>query len=451
MDHPFERTVAEYIGRHGLLHRNAPVIVALSGGADSVALLAALLALGYDCRAAHCNYHLRGEESMRDMRHCHDICGALDVDLYVRDFDVDSYRAVHPGQSVEMVCRDMRYSWFGELLDREGAQAVAVGHHLEDRVETAMLNMLRGAGITGLTSMRPRSGSTIRPLLATTRADIENYLVDRGLCYITDSSNRSDVHRRNRLRNHVFPLLEEMFPGATDAMTRSIGHLEAAYTIYRDGIEQRRKRYMSDGTIDLVTLIACEPEAPTVLFELLRPLGYTFTQITDMIGAAQGSGAYFRSTDGTTVVDISRGTLHISDARRLALDAEDVYAVMPRHDILEPIHIRISRHPVADFAPERSPYTAYIDAAGIDTPARWELRHWRRGDRMIPYGSNSSKLVSDIFADARYSAPQKRAAWILTRDDEIVWIPGLRASAHFAIGPDTKEYIRMEADGSAKR
>ena len=154
----FETRVADYIAAGGLLHKSAPVIVALSGGADSVALLAVLSRLGYDCRAAHCNFHLRGEESVRDMRHASYVSEKLGVDIYIRHSALPE-RMKETGESVEMACRSLRYAWFEELLDRDGAQATAVGHHREDRAETFMLNLLRGTGIAGLTSMRPRSGS----------------------------------------------------------------------------------------------------------------------------------------------------------------------------------------------------------------------------------------------------------------------------------------------------
>ena len=216
----FERRTADFITSRRLLRSDAPVIVALSGGADSVALLAVLLRLGYDCRAAHCNFHLRGEESMRDMNHCRAVAEKLDVDLYVRDFDVSARRSAFPGESVEMACRELRYNWFSDLLDRECAQAVAVGHHREDRAETFMLNLMRGAGIAGLTSMRPQSGNVVRPLLPFTRREIEDYVAQHGLTFINDSSNASDAHRRNRLRNNIFPALEAAFPGALDAVLR---------------------------------------------------------------------------------------------------------------------------------------------------------------------------------------------------------------------------------------
>lgn len=439
-----EKRVRAYIAERGLLHRKAPVIVALSGGADSVALLAILLRLGYDCRAAHCNFHLRGEESMRDMRHCQAICDALDTDLYVRDFDVDERRRLHPGESIEMAARELRYAWFADLLDREGAQAVAVGHHREDRAETFMLNLMRGAGIAGLSSMNARSGNVVRPLLTLSRQDIVDYLGAVGLKYITDSSNASDAHRRNRLRNNILPQLQDAFPGALDAMLASIGHLESARAIFNEAIAAKRAKYIKDNSIDIALLKADEAEAATVLFEFLRPKRFTYTQICDMLAAADGSGTHYRSTDGTVVAELTRGTLELVDARSMHLDAEDVYTVNPRHDITEPLHIAVSHHNVTEFAPEgMGADVAYFDVCALDGGATWELRHWRRGDRMVPYGSRKSKLISDIFAGAHLSASQKRAAWILTRNDEIVWLPGLRCSAAFAIGPGTKQYLRL--------
>lgn len=441
----FERRTADFIASRHLLRSDAPVIVALSGGADSVALIAVLLRPGYDCRAAHCNFHLRGDESMRDMNHCRAVAEALDVDLYVRDFDVAARRSAFPGESVEMACRELRYCWFADLLDRECAQAVAVGHHREDRAETFMLNLMRGAGIAGLTSMRPRSGNVVRPLLPFSRLEIERYLEQRNLGFINDSSNASDVHRRNRLRNNIFPALEAAFPGALDAVLRTVANLESANSIYMEAVEQKRNRYFSGTAVRLAALVAAEPEAATLLLEFLRPLGFTYSQICDMISVSGASGAHFRSTDGTVVAEISHGKLSLFDASRLNLAAGEVYSVNPLHDIMSPVRITVSRMPVSNFFAEGlGPSVAYFDAAVLDGEHRWELRHYRRGDRMVPFGAKKSKLLSDIFAGAHYSAEQKRRAWLLTRDDEIVWLPGLRNSALFAVGPGTKEYIRMQ-------
>lgn len=439
-----ERKVASFIGREHLLHDRAPVLVALSGGADSVALLAILRALGYDCCAAHCNFHLRGEESMRDMRHATAIATALDTELYIRDFDVEAYRRRRPC-SVEMACRDLRYAWFADLLDRENAQAVAVGHHSEDRTETFLLNLMRGTGIAGLTSMRPRSANVVRPLLCLTRSEIEEYLAARGLTFVDDSSNASDAHRRNRIRNNILPMLERDFPGAAAAIMRTVANLEATERAYRQAINDKIALYRKDNTVDIAALAADEAAA-SVLFEILHPLGFTPTQVSDILDASASSGARFESIDGRLVAELSHGILQLSDAGAVsALLSADSHRVDLRHDIAEPIRIAVSVSPVENFQPERlGASVAYLDAACLDGDAVWELRHPRRGDRMVPFGAVKSKLLSDIFADAKYSAAEKRSQWVLTCDGVIVWLPGLRNSAHWTVGPSTKRYLRLQ-------
>lgn len=438
-----ETKVSAYIGRERLLHSGAPVVVALSGGADSVALLAILKALGYDCRAAHCNFHLRGQESMRDMRHAADIAGRLDIDIYIRDFDVEAYRREHPC-SVEMACRDLRYAWFSSLLDREAAQAVAVGHHSEDRVETFMLNLMRGTGIAGLTSMRPRSANVVRPLLCLTRPEIEAYLAARSLTYVDDSSNASDVHRRNRLRNNILPALEEAFPGAAAAIMRTVANLEATEKVYRSAIDLKIREYSKDNVTDIRRL-AEDESAHSILFEMLHPLGFTPAQISDMLSAANSSGSRFLSCGSTVVAELSHGSLRLTDAAAIdRLLNADTYVVDLRHDIAEPVMLAVSQMPVENFHPEGAGASvAYFDAAALDGNPVWELRHPRRGDRMVPFGAVKSKLLSDIFASAKYSAADKREQWVLTRDGEIVWLPGLRNSALWSVGPATKRYIRL--------
>lgn len=441
----FEQKVGKFIGRHRMLRRDIPLIVALSGGADSVCLLAVLTALGYDCRAAHCNFHLRGEESMRDMRFCRELAERLDVDLYIRDFNV-AERMSQTGESVEMACRELRYRWFEDLLDRDTAQAVAVGHHREDRAETFMLNLMRGTGIAGLTAMNPVNGSVVRPLLEFSRDEIELYLAARGLEYITDSSNASDAHRRNRLRNTVFPQLEECFPGATDAVLRTIDNLVATREIYRRAVENLRQRYVDDrtGRVDLASLSA-EPQAATLLFEFLRDSGFTYSQACDMLASAGESGLEYRNADGSVVIEQSHGELvPVDAAARLANNG--VYPVNLRHDVSDPLRIAVSIHPVEAFAFEtKGPHAAFFDAdIALAEDCRWELRHYVRGDRMVPFGGTKSKLLSDFFANAKFSAAQKRAQWVLTCNGTVAWLPGLRNSAFAAVGPDTKRYLSLK-------
>lgn len=460
--HPFVRGVGAFICRHRLLPPPQPaapdgiaptVLVALSGGADSVALLAALVALGYNCRAAHCNFHLRDDESNRDMRHASAICARLGVEMHLRHFsdiaDDDS------GRSLEMICRDLRYEWFDRLLDLDGACALAVGHHAEDRAETFMLNLMRGTGIAGLTTMQPRRDSIVRPLLECTRPQIEDFLTDCGLDFVTDSSNASDAHRRNRLRNRVFPLLEELFPGARESISRTIAALECVRAVYDEAVDTLAGPYFDDSGqhIRLAELADEQPHAFAILLEKLRPMGFNASQVSDILASAHGSGLRFSAASTGTLLELDHGILTVSSGealRRRGREA-DCHDVDPSANIAVPgFRILSAEYPVAAFSPAGiNPALAFFDAeAVVPGRHRWQLRHPRRGDRMVPFGQSKSKLLSDLFANARYSAAQKRAQWLLTCDGEIVWAPGLRNSAAFAIGPETRRFVRLDASAN---
>lgn len=433
-------TVKDTIERHKLLRREGRVIVAVSGGADSVALLAALCELGYDCVAAHCNFHLRGAESTRDMRHVEELTHQLGVDLYVKDFDVAA-RQRATGESVEMACRELRYKWFYELLDREYAQCIAVGHHREDQAETFFLNLIRGSGVAGLAGMRYRNEHVVRPLLDVSRANIETYLKGRGLEWVNDSTNAECNYARNRVRNRLLPLLEELFPGGTDGILRSMAILRENAGFYADAIRAAAMRYADgDGGMDLAGLSG-EPYAGAILYEYLRGEGFSRRQTDDMLAAAARQGGTFAASE-EHVREVDHGMLRAPrEARRSGADAVEVNL---RRDIFEPLHIEVSRHNVAEFAPKRDPHTIYIDVRALEGNARWELRRWRRGDRMRPYGMGGDKLLSDIMADARLSAESKRQLWLLTRDGEIVWAVGMRASGLYTVGPGTVEYLQLK-------
>lgn len=438
----FIKKVENFIARHKLLRPGAKVIVAVSGGADSVALLSALTALGYDCTAAHCNFHLRGEESARDMRHVERLSAQLGTDLYVKDFDVPARRRL-TGESLEMACRELRYAWFAELLDRDCAQAVAVGHHAEDQTETFFLNLLRGSGVTGLGGMKPRQGDVVRPMLDLTRAEIEEYLRSHGLEWVTDSTNSSDDFARNRLRNRLLPLLEELFPGASAAIRRSMEHLRENSGLYLRGAAEAIAPYIGEGPQVDLTALGADPMAGLILYEYLRPEGFNRSQTDDMLSAAaRGTGAVFHAPGTRHSRAVDHGILRAACADSGA--GPEAADVSPTHDIAEPARIAVSRHPAACFSPERDPNVMYLDARALEGSPRWQLRHRRHADRMRPFGMRGTRLVSDIFAGARLSETEKRNAWLLTRDGEILWAVGLRASALFAVGPDTKEYLRLE-------
>ena len=438
--HPIVAIAAGAIAAHGLLQPDGrPVVVALSGGADSVALLAALTELGHTCVAAHCNFHLRGAESDRDARLCQSLCASLGVDLYARDFDVEARRRAR-GESVEMACRELRYAWFDELIDSLRAQAVAVAHHREDQVETMLLNLCRGSSITGAAAMRPRSGMVIRPLLQASRAQIEDYLASRGLPFAIDSTNAQNHYARNRLRNLVLPALYEAIPAAEQGLLRSVDLLAQNRDFYAAAMRERVERYSDGRRVLLAKMLEDEPQARLILFETLHPLGFNITQVDNILASSGGSGQTFNSPAAT--LTLHGGTLHIAPALQGPAPGETPVSL--RRDIPAPVRIAVRSIPVAEFRPERDPRMAYFDEAMLEGDPAFALRPWRRGDRFRPYGMKGTRLVSDLMSDAKLSPQQKRDLRLLTRDGQIIWVVGLRAAQAFTVTPATRRVLALQ-------
>ena len=240
--------VRAYIDKEKLLIREEPVVVGLSGGADSVALLAALARLGFRCVALHCNFHLRGQESERDEAFARSFAESLHIPFYKKDFDTLAF-ASEKHLSIEMAARDLRYEWFEQMRQQIGAQAIAVAHHQDDSIETLLMNLLRGSGIRGLVGIRPKHGFVVRPLLQISRKEILAWLEKEHLSYIIDSSNLSDEYTRNFIRLRVLPLLEELNPAARRTLARSASHLSDAEDIYLSVIEKAQHELWQDGAI----------------------------------------------------------------------------------------------------------------------------------------------------------------------------------------------------------
>ncbi|MDE6416497.1 MAG: tRNA lysidine(34) synthetase TilS [Duncaniella sp.] len=419
--------VKTFIRSHNLLADGAKVVVALSGGADSVALLHMLSRMGYSCTAAHCNFHLRGAESDRDMEFVMKLCVDMSIPLVIKHFDVYA-RMKATGESVEMACRSLRYDWFRELVDSAPGSSLAVAHHLNDNVETFFLNALRGSGVAGVRGMLPRAGYIIRPLLEVTRAEIEAYLRAEGIGFVTDSTNAENTFRRNRLRNVILPLIEEYFPGASRMISATMSNLRADSALLSDYDAILRDTYTDEtGSIDVAGLAAGHPHPAEALYRLMRGSGITQQMIDSIIADPMAAGLTF-------------GTFTLDRGRLIPLDNEQVAAitVTPGKPPLAMKHI--SRE---SFMPRRSSDTIWLDAAVLEGNPRFELRPWRQGDRFKPFGMKGSKKLSDLFVTHRLDSNAKRRVRVLTRDGEILWVVGLRPSRLFAVNPLTTDIIEL--------
>ena len=235
-----KKKIEQYIDQEKLFTREDKILVTLSGGADSVALLRLLLDMGYTCEAAHCTFHLRGDESVRDEMFVRELCLQLEVPLHVQHFQTTE-EAEKRHISIEMVARELRYAWFEQLRLQQGANVIAVAHHKDDSVETLLLNLIRGTGINGLLGIRPKNGNIVRPLLCLDRKEITEYLQEIGQYYVTDSTNLQDEYTRNKIRLNLLPLMQEINPSVKESLLRTSEHLNDAALLYKKGIEEGNK------------------------------------------------------------------------------------------------------------------------------------------------------------------------------------------------------------------
>lgn len=439
----FIEKVDSFIKKYNLLEDTRRVLIALSGGADSVALLCVLKDLGVDAVAVHCNFHLRGDESMRDENFVRELTSGLGIDCHFIDFDVYEYAAKHH-LSLEMACRELRYDFFRTKSVELCADAIAVAHHMDDNAETLFLNILRGTGIAGLAGIKPRNGNIIRPLLGVRRADIEDYLSEKGIGYVVDSTNKENDFKRNKLRNIILPQIRESFDGADTAIANTISNCEGCYAIYKDAIDRLRKEIVSVSRfkviIDAIKLMAtASPE--TVLYEVVKEYGFNAGQVADMLASLSRSntGAHFISCTHEAV--ITRGRVEIvpfqNDEQEERILKIDGYGSQCIDGI-----IMTSQHKDKSFRIVPSSSVAYFDARIADCELK--LRKWKEGDRFQPFGMKGYKKLSDLFVDRKLSLADKREVRVVTADGEIVWVVGIRASDKFRVNETTSDVVIME-------
>lgn len=435
------RTVRSYIERNRLLSDDdrRPVLVGLSGGADSVALLSVLVRLGYACVALHCDFHLRGEESERDAAFARTFAESLGVPFYQTDFDTVAYAREHH-LSIEMAARALRYAWFEETRERLGAQAIAVAHHRDDSVETVVMNLIRGTGIRGLTGIRPRNGFVVRPLLCVSRADIVAWLENQGIRYVTDSTNLSDAYTRNFIRLNVLPLLERINPSVREAIARSAEHLSVVASVYAYEIARAREEVIvSEGCLSIEAL--CRFPAPeAILYELLKEYGFSRWVSAEVFDALRKeSGKVFYSKTHRLLKD--RAYLWIVPLEREA--EKTSFLLDPSREIYrEPVGLTFRELPITpDFQIEKNRRFAYFDADKLRFPLT--LRKWREGDWFVPFGMKGRQKLSDYFSDHKFSRIEKEKAWLLCSGDAIIWLIGERADNRFRIDSGTKRVLAV--------
>ena len=439
----FQAKVERFIQRNGLLTGKRLVLVGLSGGADSVALLGVLVRLGYPCRALHCNFHLRGDESDRDEAFARQFADSLGVPFVKVDFDTRGYAAIHQ-ESIEMAARSLRYRWFEEQRQAFDAEAIAVAHHRDDSVETLLMNLLRGSGIRGLGGIRPRNGQVVRPLLAVSRAEIEEWLQTQGWDYVTDSSNLSDAYTRNFIRLRVLPLLEQLNPAARETIARSAAHLSAAEQLYAYTVEEARKAVFITADSLSIEALMRYPSPETLLYEWLRPLGFSRIVVGELFESLTGlSGKQFYSATHQVLKD--RDRLYIAPLQEPSA-WQPIEIPVATGELTQPLRLSFQlMERTSDFQLERASDTAYFDAEKL--PGRLTLRLPQTGDWFVPFGMRGRKKLSDFFADQKMNRWEKLQQPLLCAGESIVWVVGRRADDRFRVGEETKMIFSVKKIG----
>lgn len=434
--------IRDFIRQNHLLSPDSLHLVALSGGADSVALLCVLQELGFRVEAAHCNFHLRGEESNRDEMFVRRLCCERDVPLHLVHFDTLAYATLHH-VSVELAARNLRYTYFRQLCRDLGAATVCVAHHRDDNVETVLMNIVRGTGLRGLCGIRPQNGEVVRPLLCVSRQDILDYLASRQQSFVTDSTNLDDEATRNRYRHHVVPLLRQLNPEVSEHIHSMSERMNSVAEIYTAAIAAARSRVMSkrdDHWIFHLDALHREVAWPTVLYELLREYGFSPEQ-TEQIGkAADGQpGRIFHSGSYDLLVD--RGCLVIerclNPVAAVRLPESGCYVLSDgRHFRVEAVRR------TADFVIPRGKNVVCMDAGKVKFPLT--LRVTTAGDRFVPFGMRGSKLVSDFLTDIKQSLLEKRRQLVLCNaDGAVIWVVGQRLDNRVRVEDSTVMLLQM--------
>lgn len=418
--------VKDYIKQHNLLNSNDLYIVALSGGADSVALLLFLDEMGYQVHAAHCNFHLRGAESDRDEAFCESLCLQKNIPFHRIHFDTLTYAETHH-VSVEMAARELRYGYFEQLRKDIGASGICVAHHRDDSVETVLMNLIRGTGLRGLTGIQPRKGYILRPLLCVSRQEIEHFLQERGQKYVTDSTNLVADVLRNKLRLQIIPLLQTLNPAAIDNILRSTEHFAEAQLVL-DSIFYKLK--------DVKQLYFSELEEfgsrEYALYEWAKQYGFNGPQVKDMLTAETGS--VFSSSMGYDLL-VDRDSYLVEPIlkpyKEVRIPEEGTY-------ILDEItKIKVKKCPAYV---SKNPSVATLDAQKVAFPLT--VRRVEEGDRMQPYGMRGTKLLSDLMTDCKLSLFDKRRQLVVVdAQGVLIWAVGLRVSQQVAVTDHTSEVL----------
>lgn len=467
-----------YIKQEQLWHSGQSWLVAVSGGLDSVVLAHLCAELEIPFSIAHCNFQLRGPESLRDEEFVIGLAVKLGRPVLVKKFHTTDYAEANR-VSIQVAARELRYAWFRELAfggaptpetggtgtarvaAAPGFAAIATAHHLDDNIETLLMNFIKGTGVMGLRGMLPSADGIVRPLLFAYRAELEAYAREQQLKNVEDSSNLTDKYNRNFIRHKVLPLIEERFPEVRHNMEANLSRFRDAEVLYNQAVRSQLSKLLEpkdpvQWQVPVLKLSKAEP-LDSILYELFKPFGFTPAQVIDIKSLFRSSTGHFVSSPTHRIIRDRRMLLispHQNEAVTQVAWPEDQSSVafpggrismntLGEHAIRE-VHRGDPNIPDAGpKIPEAGDSNvAYLDASSLTFPLL--LRKWKAGDYFYPLGLGKKKKLSRFFIDRKLSLADKEKVWVLLSGDRVVWVVGQRLDDRAKIFPGSKACLRLE-------
>ncbi len=424
---------------------NCHLLLAVSGGLDSVVLTDLIFNAGFSFSIAHCNFQLRGDESERDEAFVRMLAQKYNVPVHVKQFDTLQY-AEENKIGIQEAARELRYNWFEELLNGEWSMVncqLLTAHHADDNIETVLFNILRGTGINGLHGILPQQEKIIRPLLFAKREDILAYAKENRLEWVEDSSNESTKYTRNYIRHEVLPMLKQIFPSVADNISNSIERWREAEQLYNQALSIHKKKLCTiKGNEVHIPVRRLQQSNPlkTITFEIIKDFSFSAAQTTDVISLLQSeSGKYVASL--THRIIRNRNWLIITPNKT---DEADNILIQEgeKHVVFAEGEMTVDRGLwTVDRLPSTDKYIAALDVSCIQFPLL--LRKWKQGDYFYPLGMRKKKKVSKFLIDQKVSLNDKEKVWLVESNKKILWIVGHRIDDRFRITPSTKEVLQL--------
>jgi len=467
-----------FISKENLFSAKDTLLLAVSGGVDSVVLCELCQQAGYDFVIAHCNFKLRGEESNRDETFVKALGEKYNKLVLVKCFETDEY-ARQNKVSIQVAARELRYAWFSEvvgsresIVESQAAQAddvnhspftthdsllptkdsrlptmILTAHHLDDNIETLLMNFFKGTGIAGLRGMLPRQGKIVRPLLFAKKETLQQFATENKLSWVEDSSNQSDKYSRNYFRNQFIPILKNIYPAAENNLAHNLQRFRDIELLYQQAIDLHKKKLLehkgNEIHIPVLKLKKARPQI-SVVYEIIRDFGFSADQAIEAIGLLNSeTGKYIQSA--THRIIKNRNWLVISPVN--SLDAATILIENGEKKVLFEAGILKLNSMTGDhnkIPNSGSGAEAFLDAREIVFPLL--LRKWKTGDYFYPLGMQKKKKLARFFIDQKLSKTDKEKIWVLESNKKIIWIPGLRIDDRFKLTPGTRSILHLQLE-----